>query len=138
MHDRKWRPVGEPVNAGDVFGDNQVGMAFVVTYLLDAEDPKPHTPHASGTRVSAYFGVERVPQPDHSNRYSPVSRITLEILDEDGDMVDGVDFDNGDVFPFDYVTLTQARQDVHKVMQQWQRTTWAMNDFFDGKELPRG
>lgn len=132
MSERKWRPqYDKPQRAGDVFGDFQVGEAFVVTYHLD---------NAPNVRVSAYFGIEQVPQSGTERyRYSPVSTISLEKLEgPDNDVVDSVDVPNHERFPFDWPTFSPAHRDMRDEMWRWQKTKWDTNDFWDGEDFPRG
>lgn len=131
MNDRKWRPqYDKPHKAGDVFGDNQVGESFVVTYRLD---------EVPNVRVSAYFGVEQKAHTNGEYRYSPVSVISLEVLEgPDEDVVNSVDIANPERFPFDWPTLAAAKDDISQEMWRWQETEWDVNDFWDGGDLPRG
>lgn len=139
MTDRKWRPVGAyPVTAGDHFGDSQAGESFVVTYHLDGAEREYQGEMVPTVRVSAYFGVELVSfLPSGDTRYSPVSNVSLERLDVYGEVIEEVQVDNTEIFPFDYSGLASARMDVNVQMWRWQTTEWDVADFWDGKDLPR-
>lgn len=146
MSDRKWRPVGAyPQQAGNHFGDFQVGEAYVVTYHLDGAEQEHQGEMVPTVRVSAYFGVVRVPQSGEGwpggqapARYSPASNISLERLDHTGeDVIDEEAYDNGEVFALDYSEPGIAMMDAEGVANEWQAVEWDVSDFWNGKELPR-
>lgn len=136
MGKRMWRAQGErPVNAGDVFGDFQVGNALVVTYKLD-EAPR--------ARVSVYFGVVGTPDKcgvglDPKGRYAPISKMSLELLDgtSDANVVDEVETD-GHAFLLDYEQHKPAHMDAVRAAQEWQSSVWTINELFNGKEVHDG
>lgn len=145
MSELKWRPVGtKPVIAGDVFGDFQVGDAYVVTYHLDECYREYRGEMIPTVRVSAYFGVENLPESATKQtvregaRYSPVSHVVFERLDHTGeDVIDEEAYDNGEVFPLDYSEPGIAMMDAEGVANEWQAVEWDVSDFWDGKDMPR-
>lgn len=127
----KWRTRSGVFDAGDHFGDEQVGRAYGLTYHLD------HNPHA---RVTVYFGVVAQLNNDGvgfrpDTRYGPTSEVVMERLNYQGDVVDEVHESNDDSFPFDYQLSTDAHEDVQVVVQRWEGTVWDLNDFWDGVDL---
>lgn len=145
MTDRKWRPTSAGVqNAGDYFGDFQVGDAYVVTYHLDGAFREYMGEKVPMVRVSVYFGVVGTPDEQgvavkvRGARYAPTSVVSLERLDVYGEVIEEVTEDNASVFPFDYTTYQVADIDRAAVAHRWQSKVWGVADFWDGRVMSDG
>lgn len=134
MGNRLWRRDGDVHDAGDVFGDVQVGRAFAVRYVLD---------DAPRVRIEITFGV--VGQLDDKGvslradtRYGPHSTLSLQLLDkEGGDVVESHET-VGHAWLHDYATEAEAFRTVHETIaaDYGPESTYTITEMFDGKELP--
>lgn len=134
MGNRLWRRDGDVFDAGDVFGDIQVGRAFAVRYVLDG---------APRSRVEITFGVvgqleDRGVYLRRGTPYSPTSKLELQLLDTaGGDVVESRESE-GPGFLFDYGTVAEAFRSVHETIaaDYGPDSTFAIMEMFDGEELP--
>lgn len=134
MGNRLWRRDGGVHDAGDVFGDVQVGRAFAVRYVLDG---------APRARIEITFGV--VGQLDDKDvyfrsdtRYAPTSRLELQLLDTAGEDVVESHESDGHAWLHDYATVAEAFRTVHETIaaDYGPESTFTITEMFDGKELP--
>lgn len=134
MGNRLWRLDGDVFDAGDVFGDIQVGRALAVRYVLD---------DAPRARVEITFGVvgqleDRGVHFRRDTRYAPTSKLELQLLDTaGGDVVESRESE-GPGFLFDYVSVAEAFRAVHETIEAdyGPDSTFTITEMFDGKELP--